>query len=256
MREGYPPGNRAHWPGTPQADNYRGRTGAPHNAYRTSPLDHNDWCAIACYSDNEWRQLVDVMGSPGWATGEKFATLEGRLEHQEEMDQGIEAWTRTLGKYEIMERCQAAGVPAMPVQSSQDRVENDAQLRHREMYRDANHPALGTWPLQNAPFKMSETPANNSRPGPLIGGHNKEVFQGLLGISHEELVSGFAEGVFWPKDLSMEGYPYLKEMIEDATPVQWNGNEPIANPAPPPARTPEGNSAGAFARAASTGARR
>ena len=41
------------------------------------------------------------------------------------MDQGIEAWTRTLGKYEIMERCQAAGVPAMPVQSSQDRVEND-----------------------------------------------------------------------------------------------------------------------------------
>ena len=73
------------------------------------------------------------MGSPSWATGEKFATLEGRLEHQEEMDQGIEAWTRTLGKYEIMERCQAAGVPAMPIQSSQDRVDNDPQLRHREM---------------------------------------------------------------------------------------------------------------------------
>ena len=74
MREGYPPGNRGHWPGTPLVDNYRGRTGAPHNAYQTSPAEHNDWCAIACFSDREWRKLVEVMGSPGWATSEKFAT--------------------------------------------------------------------------------------------------------------------------------------------------------------------------------------
>ena len=118
------------------------------------------------------------MGSPSWAASEKFATLQGRLEHQEEMDQGIEAWTKTLGKYEIMERCQAAGVPAMPVQSSQDRVDNDPQLRHRELYRDVKHPALGTWLLQNAPFKMSETPAINSRSGPLIGGTTKRCIRG------------------------------------------------------------------------------
>ena len=35
QREGYPPGNRAHWPGTPMLNNYRGPTTAPHNAYRT-----------------------------------------------------------------------------------------------------------------------------------------------------------------------------------------------------------------------------
>ena len=131
----------------------------------------------------------------------------------------------------------------MPVQNSQDRVDNDPHLRHREMYRDVEHPALGTWPLQNAPFKMSETPAFNSRSGPLIGGHNKEVLEGLLGISHEELVNGFEDGTFWPKDLSKDDYPYLKEMMEDPTPVQWHGYEPIANPGPTPARTP---GAGAF----------
>jgi len=108
----------------------------------------------------------------------------------------------------------------MPVQNSQDRVDNDPHLRHREMYRDVEHPALGTWPLQNAPFKMSETPAFNSRSGPLIGGHNKEVLEGLLGISHEELVNGFEDGTFWPKDLSKDDYPYLKEMMDDPTPVQ------------------------------------
>ena len=46
MRKGYPPGNRAHWPGTPLVNNYRGRTGAPHNAYKTSPAEYNDWCAL------------------------------------------------------------------------------------------------------------------------------------------------------------------------------------------------------------------
>ena len=233
MREGYPPGNRAHWPGTPLVNNYRGRTVAPHNAYRTSPAEYNDWCTIACFSDEEWRSLVGVMGSPAWAKEDRFTTLRGRLEGQEELDQGIEEWTKTLGKYEIMERCQAAGVRAMPVQSNQDRVENDPQLRYREMYKNADHPVLGTWPMQNAPFKMSETPAF-IRSAPLIGQHNREVFEGLLGITHEELVDGFQDGTFWPKDMSMDLYPYLKEMIEPATTQSpgWTGLNELFMSAP------------------------
>jgi crotonobetainyl-CoA:carnitine CoA-transferase CaiB-like acyl-CoA transferase len=245
-REGYPPGNRAHWPNTPLVNNYRGRTVAPHNAYRTSPADYNDWCVIACFSDDEWRRLVEVMGSPEWATDEKFSTLKGRLEHQEELDEHMEEWTITLDKYELMERCQAAGVRAMPVQTSEDRVEHDPQLRHRGMYKEMEHPALGVRKLQNAPFKLSETPAVNSRPGPLIGQHNREVFEGILGLSHEELVDGFEDGTFWPKKLSMDSYQYLKEMIEEALPVQWAGNGVVSTPSPAPTRTSGQSPAGPF----------
>ena len=243
IRDGFPAGNRAHWPGTPLVNNYRGRTVAPHNAYRTSPGEYNDWCTIACFSDDEWRRLVGVMGSPAWAADEKFATLKGRLEHQEEMDLGIEAWTKTLGKYDVMERCQTAGVRSMPVQSSEDRVDNDPQLRHREMYIPMEHLAMGNWSLQNAPFKMSETPAFNSRPGSLIGQHNKEIYEGMLGIGHDELVAGFEDGTFWPNNLDRSSYQYLQEMIEDASPVQWTGNAAIANPGPAPVRAADG---GAF----------
>ncbi len=108
-RAGYPPGNRAHWPGTPLVNNYRGPTVAPHNAYRTHPGGYNDWCVIVCHSDEEWQRLVQVMGAPSWASSEKFATVAGRLQHQEELDEHIEAWSMTLGKYELTERCQAAG---------------------------------------------------------------------------------------------------------------------------------------------------
>ena len=86
-RPGYPPGNRAHWPGTPVVNNYRGPTVAPHNAYRTDPGDYNDWCVIVCHSDEEWQRLVQVMGAPSWAGAAKFATVAGRLQHQEELDE-------------------------------------------------------------------------------------------------------------------------------------------------------------------------
>jgi crotonobetainyl-CoA:carnitine CoA-transferase CaiB-like acyl-CoA transferase len=59
-RAGYPPGNRAHWPGAPLINNHRGPTVAPHNAYRTHPGEYNDWCVIVCYSDEEWQRLVQA----------------------------------------------------------------------------------------------------------------------------------------------------------------------------------------------------
>jgi benzylsuccinate CoA-transferase BbsF subunit len=210
-RAGYPPGNRAHWPGTPLVNNHRGPTVAPHNAYRTHPGEYNDWCVIVCHSDDEWQRLVEVMGAPSWAISPKFTTVIGRLHHQQELDEQIEAWSMTLGKYELTERCQAAGIRALPVQSAEDRVEHDPQLRHREMYLPIEHLALGTYKVQNAPFKLSETPASNHLPSPLIGQHTQEIVEGLLGYSHQELRAGFADGTFWP--LKRARFSYMEEML-------------------------------------------
>jgi benzylsuccinate CoA-transferase BbsF subunit len=211
-RAGFPPGNRAHWPGTPLVNNYRGPTVAPHNAYRTHPGGYNDWCVIVCQGDEEWQRLVEVIGAPSWARSPKFATLAARLQHQEEMDEHIEVWSKALGKYELTQRCQAAGVRALPVQSAEDRVENDPQLRHRQMYLAIEHPALGTRMVQNAPFKLSKTPAINHRPSPLIGQHTREIVEGLLGYSHQDLRAGFADGTFWPT--SRTRFAYMEDMLQ------------------------------------------
>jgi benzylsuccinate CoA-transferase BbsF subunit len=210
-RPGFPPGNRAHWPGTPLVNNYRGPTVAPHNAYRTDPGGYNDWCVIVCHSDEEWQRLVQVMGAPAWAAAPKFGTVAGRLDHQEELDERIEAWTRTLGKYEVTERCQAAGVRALPVQSAEDRVQHDPQLRERGMYQPLAHAALGAFKVQNAPFKLSATPAYNHAASPLIGEHTREIVEGLLGFSREDLRAGFEDGTFWPTTRAR--FPYMEEML-------------------------------------------
>jgi crotonobetainyl-CoA:carnitine CoA-transferase CaiB-like acyl-CoA transferase len=45
------------------------------------------------------------MGVPPWATDDRFATVAGRLQHQGELDEQIEVWTGTLGKYAVTEQC-------------------------------------------------------------------------------------------------------------------------------------------------------
>ena len=225
-REGFPAGNRAHWPGTPVLNNYRGPTVAPHNAYRTKGGGYNDWVAIVCHDDAEWRALVAAMGSPAWAMDGKFAALSGRLQHQESLDEGIEAWTKTLGKYAVMEACQSAGVRAMPVQSSEDRIENDPQLAHRALFTEMDHPVLGRNKFQNAPFKLSATPAVHKSAAPLVGEHTQEVLEGLLGLSHEEVVDGIGNNIFWPK--SVDRFDYIDAI---ATNGPWK-DVAIADPKP------------------------
>lgn len=210
-REGYPPGNRTAWPGTPLVNNYRGPTVAPHNAYRTQGGGPNDWCVIACFSDEEWQRLVQVMGTPAWATAASFQTLRGRLEHQEALDQGIEQWTQTQEKYTLTTQCQAAGVRAMAVQSPEDRVEHDPQLRARGFYTEMEHPLLGRRKIQGIPFKHSQSPAEIYRPAPLIGQHTREVLEELLGLSLQEIRDGYADGTFWPPQTPL--YPYIEEAL-------------------------------------------
>ena len=156
--------------------------------------------------------MVRVMGSPSWALESKLSDLPGRIGNQEEMDCGIEAWSQTLDKYELMEKCQAEGVLAMPVQSSEDRVKHDPQLRARGMYSELKHPMLGTWKFQDAPFELQKSPAEVVRPAPMIGQHNREVFEGLLGLSTQEIRDGYDDGTFWPPETPK--YKYIEDALQ------------------------------------------
>ena len=201
-RDGVPAGNRTHWPGTPLTDTYRGRHAAPHNAYRCAGGGRNDWCTIACFTEEEWRALAGAMGSPAWADEPAFATLLQRLEHQEELDRRIQEWTIDLNKYEVMDRLQAAGVPSAPVQSMVDRVENDPQLQHRGAFAtQAEHPVIGRRIYEGMPMRLEQAPWAIWRHGPLIGQDNDYVLRDVLGLTAEEVDGNDAEGVFWPRNM-------------------------------------------------------
>jgi crotonobetainyl-CoA:carnitine CoA-transferase CaiB-like acyl-CoA transferase len=63
---------------------------------------------------------------------------------------------------------------------------DDPQYAARNYFQDIDHPQARHLSYPGAPFKMSETPADIKR-APLLGEHNQEIYDGLLGLSANEL---------------------------------------------------------------------
>lgn len=170
---------------------------APHGAYRCA--GHDRWVAIACFSDEEWRALAQAAGQDGWLGDRRFATLAGRVAHQNELDALIEDWTRSQDAYEVMMRLQRAGVPAGVCQTAEDRCDHDPQLRHLKWLTEVTGTKIGTWPVYEVPMKLSRTPAYVGGPinrgAPCYGEDNVWVLTELLGMSGSDVERLAEEGV-------------------------------------------------------------
>ncbi len=179
--------NGRHWSRYGNRSPYK--PAAPHGAYRCRGQDR--WIAIACFSEEEWQGLVKVLGQPRWSREPRFAGLQSRLAHQEELDTRLAETTRDWADYALMESLQRAGVPAGVCQNAQDRYENDPQLEHLEWLTEVPHTEMGTWPMKEFPARFSETPTHmggiTGRGAPCYGEDNDYVYGEILGLSSREI---------------------------------------------------------------------
>ena len=187
-RPDFPPGNRAVFPAL-----------APHNTYRCAGRDRNGqdwWIFIACETQVQFEALCSVMEQPGLVLDTKFATNEARVTNQAELDQIISNWTRARRRYDIMRKCQAAGIVAAVVQNAEDRVEYDPQLQHREVFPVIENPEVGgAFSYERYPVRLSRTPATVQSRAPVLAEHNQYVFGELLQMSEAEINSLRERGV-------------------------------------------------------------
>ncbi len=164
---------------------------APHNAYPC--LGDDRWIAIACFSDDEWRELADEMGRIDLLADARFAHSGVRKANEGELDGIVGEWTARYPAEEIMHRLQARGVPAAIASTLED-VHKDPQLAHRRHYRYLDHPKMGRRAYDAPAFRLSETPEHLSRPAPMLGQHNDYVWRELVGVPEDELARLIAEG--------------------------------------------------------------
>ena len=97
------------------------------------------------------------------------------------------------GKSEIMERCQAAGVPVTAVFTVPEAALHP-HLKARGYIVEIEHPELGPLKYLGAPFKLPESPGGPSEPAPLLGQHNAEVY-GALGRDGAALLDLREQGI-------------------------------------------------------------
>jgi len=166
---------------------------APHGTYRCKGDD--EWCAIAVETDEQWQAFCNVIGGLDWTKLPKFATLSGRKQNEEELNDLITQWTINLVPHEVMEKLQAAGVPAGAVQNSGDVVQ-DPQHNARGYFQILDHPEIGPHEYVRSNFILSETPGELKQPAPLLGEHTEYVFLELLNMPPNDFDQLLVESVF------------------------------------------------------------
>jgi crotonobetainyl-CoA:carnitine CoA-transferase CaiB-like acyl-CoA transferase len=141
---------------------------------------------ISCFDDEMFGRLAKAVGQDGWTSDARFATAASRIEHHDELDEGITAWTSQRSPYDVMHALQAAGVRAAAVLDGRDAL-LDPHFKARKQYDRVEQPVLGPRLMPKhtaARFTRFETFPR--RPGPLLGQHNDEVLT-ELGYSAEQI---------------------------------------------------------------------
>ena len=164
---------------------------APHNAYPCVGDDR--WCAIACTNDAEWEALCRLMGEPSLASDARFATAEARKRNEEPLDKIIGRWTQRQDAFDLMHRCQKAGVPAGVVETCED-LFNDPQLAHRNHYVFLDHKEIGLHANDANCFTLSESPPTY-QPAPLLGEHTDWVLHEILNLPEAEIEDLHQSGI-------------------------------------------------------------
>ena len=154
---------------------------APQGCYPCAGDDQ--WCVISVGDDDEWAALCRVIGRNELAQDPRLSDSLGRARNHDEIDEAITEWTSDLGKFDVMERLQGAGVPSGPVFDAQDTNTNE-HYWSRGFLQTVEYPEerqLGKRVLMGRPWSLSKTPISIRGPAPTLGQNNREILQQILG---------------------------------------------------------------------------
>ena len=64
----------------------------------------------------------------------------------------------------------------------------DPQMQARDYWVELDHPVVGRQTYPGVPLIMPDNPMKVGSSAPLLGQHNRDIYQGILGLSSAELV--------------------------------------------------------------------
>ena len=140
-----------------------------------------------------WSVFAELIGEEG-LKDPRFASGAGRIEHGEELKALLE---RGLAKWDRKPLFQASGERRLVFGMAQDAGDliDCSHLTARDFFVNVDHPVAGSGKYPGPGPNLSGFEFQISRPAPLLGQHNAEVFCGELGYSSLELVQLRAAGI-------------------------------------------------------------
>ncbi|MDQ6636163.1 MAG: CoA transferase [Candidatus Dormibacteraeota bacterium] len=165
---------------------------APSNSY---PTADGRFITIGANGESIFVRFAAAIGMPYLTSDPRFENNQARRANSEALDAIITGWTIQHSVEKIWELLNRAEVPASPVYSIADIVQ-DPQFRAREMIVETDGPkSVGQILMPGFVPRYLEAPSRLRWHGPRVGEHTAAVLGSELGLSDEEVNRLSASGV-------------------------------------------------------------
>ena len=174
----------------------RERTGAslpgisPSNTYLCKD---GRYVIIAGNGDGIFKRLMHAMGRADLAEDPKLARNDGRVQHNDMLDEAITQWTSQHDLEHVLRVLEEADVPSGRIYTAAD-IHKDPHYHARGMIESAKLPNGDPFDLPGIVPKLSATPGATKWIGPKLGEHTDEVLA-AIGIGAERIAELRAQGV-------------------------------------------------------------
>ena len=134
---------------------------------------------IACGNDGQFFKLCDVLQADTIAKDERYQTNAGRIANRSELKTDLDALTTANEKIALLQRLEAAGVPAGPINTIAE-VFDDPQVAARGMRIDLAAPDGGprVGGLRS-PVMIDGKPVHANRPSPRLGADTDDILSDI-----------------------------------------------------------------------------
>jgi crotonobetainyl-CoA:carnitine CoA-transferase CaiB-like acyl-CoA transferase len=153
----------------------------------------NGFARIFIIPVEQWRRLVEWMGSPASISGPEFEKMSYRRQHPDIVTKAIAEFCAKYTKEELYDEGQKRRIAVTPINTAGEFVEME-QTKARELFVEMEHPVVGKYKQFGVVPRLMDSPGGIYRAAPLLGEHNAEIYK-EIGMSADDLVALRAAGV-------------------------------------------------------------
>jgi crotonobetainyl-CoA:carnitine CoA-transferase CaiB-like acyl-CoA transferase len=137
------------------------------------------WVLVQVAGQPMFKRWCRIVGEEAWFTDPRFANDDLRAGNSEVLNTRMAAWCEARSQAEAMAALDAARVPASPLLSPQD-VLDDPHVQAMGFLHPLPFPGTpADAPVMETPFRMSATPGVIHSRAPLLGEHTDQVMAEL-----------------------------------------------------------------------------
>jgi crotonobetainyl-CoA:carnitine CoA-transferase CaiB-like acyl-CoA transferase len=162
------------------------------------------YVVLGAADDHHFRAFRELMGKPEWAASDRWDDRYYRMNHLLDIAPMMDAWMKQQKKDDIHHRAAKAKIPIGPFNTAADLMVNE-QYQARGYFIEIEHPVAGKYAYPGWPYQMTASPPGINRPAPLLGQHNKEIFESDRAFPKKTIPTAAAKHLSESARLPLEG---------------------------------------------------